>query len=149
MMRSLLSWFVVCAGLVACYTGAEVDWNGEPVAPEDSQESDAAAKKSGDLPCDVATLLSQECTRCHGTKPSHGALNSLVSYGDLVETHVHELTAAEVSVSRMKNAKRPMPPSGLLSAERVAVLQKWIDKGYPSKKCVSVADSGLPDATSN
>lgn len=149
MMRSLSSWFVVCTCLAGCYTGPEVDWHGVPVATEDSQESDAAAKKSGDLPCDVAALLSQECARCHGAKPSNGALNSLVSYGDLVESNVNDLTAAEVSVSRMTNTKRPMPPTGLLSAERVAVLQKWIDKGYPSKKCVSVADSGVSDAASN
>ncbi len=143
-----LTAFIALLAGIGCYTGAVVDWNEVPVAPADeSSTTDAAAKKAGELPCDVAALLREQCTRCHGTKPANGALNSLVSYGDLVETNSDDLTAAEVSVARMTNAKRPMPPTSLLPAEKVAVLQTWIDKRYPSKKCVPVADAGASDAS--
>lgn len=125
-----------------CYTGAEIDWNGTPTAVDAPADAEPATKKSGDLPCDVLTLMNAQCVRCHGPTPTRGALNSLSTYGDLLLKNDDGVTAAELSVKRMKDKKKPMPPDQILGADEVAILQTWIDNDYPSQKCVVGADAG-------
>jgi hypothetical protein len=46
-------------------------------------------------------------------------------------------TNAQVSVKRMADGARPMPPGGIAPATDTALLQKWINDGYPVGTCAS------------
>jgi hypothetical protein len=71
---------------------------------------------------------------------------SLVSLADLSAPSKSDpsKTMAEEAVARMKDKGQPMPPTGLLSADRVAVLEDWVNAGMPSGAC----DAGAPSDTS-
>ena len=58
----------------------------------------------GDLPCDVATLLSAHCTSCHGTPPTGSAPMPLDSHAALTATSTSYpgLTYAQRSLVRMR-----------------------------------------------
>jgi hypothetical protein len=112
-----------------------------PVPPEGAggtQGAGGAASTPG-LPCDVATYLAMKCQSCHGSPPIPSALAALVSVTDLKATAKEDPTKneAELSVARMKDAARPMPPGALPSAADVAVLQDWISAGYPTGSCAA------------
>jgi hypothetical protein len=96
-----------------------------------------------DLPCDVATYLASKCTSCHGDPPLPSALAGLVTLADLKATSKEDPTKneAQLSVARMQNAAMPMPPGALPSAADVAILQNWINAGYPTGSC---GDVGVP-----
>jgi len=139
-MNRIVLTVMILLAIGGCYTGAQIDWNGTPVAPEVAEE-DPPTKKKGDIPCDVLSLLNLQCVRCHGPTPSNGALNSLNTYGDLLLKNDDGVTGAELSVNRMKDKKKPMPPDQLLGADQVKILQNWVDDGYPSEKCVVTPDA--------
>jgi hypothetical protein len=73
------------------------------------------------------------------------ALAGLVTYADLKATSKEDPTKneAELSVVRMKDAAKPMPPGALPSAADVAILENWINAGYPKGSC---GDAGVPMA---
>lgn len=99
------------------------------------------------VPCDVATYLAAKCTACHGNPPLPSALAGLVTYADLKATSKEDPTKneAELSLARMKNAASPMPPGALPSASDVAILESWINAGYPMGTCggAAGADGGV------
>ncbi len=129
----LLGPVVVTAALVGCYTGSHVGMT-EPTPTQDTSPTSVA---TSDLPCDVAKLLGDNCVSCHGTTPSGGAHNSMVSAADLAKPSKKNpsLTVAEEAVLRMKDASDPMPPDGLLPASDAAVLEAWVAAGMPSGTC--------------
>ena len=97
------------------------------------------------LPCDLATYLAQNCLSCHGATPIPSALASLVTASDLKATSKEDPTKneAELSLARMKNAASPMPPGAPPAAASVAILENWINAGYPVGSCGSgVGDGG-------
>ncbi len=92
------------------------------------------AAESG-LPCDVAKVLGDRCTSCHGAQPTFGAPMALTSYDALVAPapsdkakKVYERVGA-----RIHDDARPMPqpPNPRLSVAEMAVLDGWIAKGAP------------------
>ncbi len=104
---------------------------------------------TGTVPCDVAALLTAQCTSCHSDPPINSSLSGLVTFADLVARSKEDPTKneAQLSVARMQNATSPMPPASLMmrsTAADIAVLQGWIDAGYPSGKCA--LDAGAGDA---
>jgi hypothetical protein len=105
--------------------------SGQPVVSVPEPDGD------GGLPCDVSALLEQHCQSCHRTPPVGGAPMPLLTYADLVgpaksnpSMHMYD-----VVVSRMKDANRPMPPGGMLSAEDIAVIEQWQAAGAPAGSC--------------
>ena len=100
----------------------------------------------GTLPCDVQTLLVSRCESCHGTIPSGGAPQSLVTYANLTGSDPSNtsMTEAQVALQRMQSATSPMPPSPATAAtsDEIATLQNWINNGYPSGSCGG--DAGPP-----
>ena len=146
---ALLSGVMALAAAAGCYTGSAVDANRGPEAPDvetngtdpadDGSEGDAGRSvlaKTG-LPCDVAELLTESCAECHGARRSGGAPNQLLTYEDLAAPSEAdpEMTVAEVSLARMKSTKRPMPPTGKLGSDRVAIFESWIESGMPRGTC--------------
>jgi hypothetical protein len=138
----------------ACYTGSATDLNRAPPDPTtDSNPDDPAAhrdaghspaKKATGLPCDVAAVLANACSDCHGATPSGGAKNRLVTYADLsapTRNDPNETVAAQ-ALGRMKSATRPMPPTGQLEAATIAVFEKWVAAGLPKGTCGDAPNSG-------
>jgi hypothetical protein len=103
--------------------------------------SDPDASASSGLPCDVEQYLAANCQSCHGYNLSGGAPSSLVTYADLTGKDKNDLTktTAQECVLRMQSAGSPMPPGQHPSATDVAILQNWINAGYPMGNC------GAPD----
>ncbi|MEZ4222915.1 MAG: hypothetical protein R3B13_18375 [Polyangiaceae bacterium] len=101
---------------------------------------------AGDLPCDVATVLSESCTPCHSDPPLSKVPMALISYADLTapSTTHPGMTVAEVSLARMQDAKDPMPPTGVLPAADIAAFQSWIAAGMPPGDCGPNGSGSVP-----
>jgi len=106
--------------------------------------STGAGGSSGDgLPCNIQTLLVNNCQSCHGATPSGGAPRSFVTYADLTRSDLSNqaMTEAEVALQRMQSTTSPMPPapSAAATSAQIALLQGWINSGYPTGSCGSGA----------
>lgn len=145
---SLLASAVALAAVAGCYTGSAVDTNhmpmitigSDPTGPESpptAQDDDDVASEATGLPCDLAVLLQTSCGECHGTKRAKDAPLQIASYADLVAPSAADpnKTIAQLSLSRMKSTKRPMPPDGKLGTDEISILEKWIDDGMPKGAC--------------
>ena len=142
----LLASSLAFAAVAGCYTGSAVDTNkgpsttngAESTAPasEGTQVTTPAVAAPTGLPCDVAQVLN-ECSDCHGAKPSGGATSSLLSYEDLTAKSDDDptKTIAEVALARMKSADRPMPPTGALPDAKVATFEAWVTSGMAKGSC--------------
>jgi hypothetical protein len=123
---------LVLAAFVGCYTGPTIDSNAPTpttsVSPTDAQ---------GGLPCDVADLLATQCSSCHGDTLAGGATVHLLGASDLAapSTIDPSKTVGDDSVARMKDTTRPMPPTGPLAPDQVAILEKWVAAGMPAGTC--------------
>ena len=130
------------SALAACYTGPSID---EPAPGPAGGGPGTAAQGpiASDLPCDVAKVLADSCVGCHGTPLSGGAPRRLVTFDDLAAPSASDPSSREVdlSIARMKDAKRPMPPSGLLPASDLSILERWVAAGLPKGTCASAATS--------
>lgn len=133
---------VLAAAAAGCFTASSVDVNGAGgKAPAAATDPNVAI--AGDLPCDLVQALSS-CASCHGAPPSGGAPNRLMTYDDLAGPSRSDpaQTVAQLSLARMKNAKSPMPPSGIAAAADTALLEKWIKDGMPKGTCGGAPASG-------
>ena len=135
---------LVAAG---CYTGATLDPNA--AAPVTSIAGTTPAAATGDLPCDVAALLADACSSCHGDPLSGGAKNRLLDATDLGAPSKLDpsKTTADDCVARMKDPSRPMPPTGQLAADKVALLESWVAAGMPAGTCSSNTSGASPTNT--
>ena len=101
------------------------------------------------LPCDVQTVLQNNCWSCHGAKPLSGVPMSLVTRADLMTASKSEATKTygQVSLQRIVSTTSPMPPlpAAPLAAADVATLTAWVDANYPTGTCD--ATTGDPYAT--
>ena len=131
-------WWLLAAVLVGCGT-SDASFDTSDPLPKRSDISNgpdggvSSTPASTGLPCDVQSVLAERCQTCHGSEPSFGAPNALVTYADLTKTlggkKVTELVAA-----RVHDAARPMPPqpNPRLDTNDLAILDAWIAKGAPS-----------------
>jgi hypothetical protein len=97
--------------LLACYTGSN------DIAATDTAAAHAAATAAATtngLPCSVADVLSRSCLSCHGSPPTGGAANSMLTYEDLTAASAGDpsKTEAALAIARMGDTSKPMPPSG-------------------------------------
>lgn len=144
MDRSLLAIGLGVALVCACYTGPAGQAS-DPIQRSDPTTSPAATiTRSSDLPCELAQLLADECASCHGDKPSGGAPNTLLSRADLVAPSLSDpsVTNAELSVTRMRDTRKPMPPDGALPDASIKLLEDWIAQSMPSGSCASITAPG-------
>lgn len=151
MKRILMSVSVALAAVLGCTgpMGINATGSGGTAGNGGSGNSGTGAGTttiSGDsgLPCDVAMMLSSQCTSCHGNPPTSNAPMPLLSYADLTKQK-NGKTYAQLSLERMKSATAPMPPGGASAAD-IVVMQGWIDAGLPQGMCGEV-DAGPPDPT--
>ncbi len=125
-------------------------WGGSSTPATDSANAapDAAnpigiSQTSHGLPCDVDQVLQTLCRSCHGAAPTGGAPMPLVTYADLTRSSLSDpsKTVADVSVARMQNSARPMPP-GAGAAAQAAVIAAWVSASYPQGSCNAPDDAG-------
>lgn len=74
---------------------------------------------------DVKTIIDNNCLNCHGTAtPRIGGI-PLFNY-----TQVREEAEFGSLINRMNSTTNPMPQSGILSAEKLAIIDKWKADGF-------------------
>ena len=96
------------------------------------------------LPCDVAGVLAAKCITCHGTTPSGGAPNSLVTRDDLIRASNLGGTIASRCATRLQDAQSPMPPRSTgdsASASDIAAITGWVNAGLPGGACASAGQA--------
>ncbi len=143
-LRSLLATMVAVVLAIACDGGAQ-DASPSPAAPQGT----APVSTSGDLPCDVATVLNERCASCHGAVPSYGAPMPLVTRGDLLAPANSEKHRRVIDLvpGRIADARRTMPPApnNPLSERERQLLETWIAAGAPAgQACASKAAAAPP-----
>ena len=108
--------------------------------------SDGGSLLSSELPCAAYDVLSVYCWTCHGSQPSGGAPQSLVTLAELQASspgYAGQSNGTRCAV-RMQSTSSPMPPppaAAVPSADSVA-FQSWVSAGMPAGTCVS--DGGTP-----
>src|SRR5262249_47471344 len=100
----------------------------------------------------VQAMLGAKCQSCHAAMPIDGAPMPLVALADLTKPAVSDPTmkVADVSLTRIQDNARPMPPAGLTPAttDQIGALKTWIANGYAPATCTStttVAPPTTPD----
>jgi hypothetical protein len=103
--------------------------------PASEQPPEGELKSNASLPCDVARVLSNNCTRCHGEPPM--APMALTTYAQLIAPSLRDATQANYQRvgARIHDDANPMPPTGFaarLGEADLAVLDAWIAAGAPA-----------------
>ena len=74
---------------------------------------------------DVKTIIDNNCLNCHGTAtPRIGGI-PLFNY-----SQVREEAEFGTLINRMNSTINPMPQSGILSAEKLAIIDQWKADGF-------------------
>jgi hypothetical protein len=88
-------------------------------------------------------MLGSKCQSCHAATPIGGAPMPLMTLSDLTKPAVSDPTkkVADVSLVRIQDNARPMPPAGLspATATEISALQTWIANGYGPLTCTGSA----------
>jgi mono/diheme cytochrome c family protein len=124
--------------------GPSIDTGPVDAGPFSSDKSDSGTRDTGrdaggttaaltKLPCDIERIVSAKCGTCHGADPS--APISLTTATDF-QTTVPDRGAIYTIAKQKINAADPrgrMPPisNEALTADELAVLTAWLDKGAP------------------
>jgi hypothetical protein len=94
---------------------------------------------TGALPATIQAMLNNTCIACHGRPPALGVPESLTGYADLIARAASDPTKtnAELSLARLQDNAKPMPPAPLsrASAADIAALQSWVAAGMPGGNC--------------
>lgn len=103
-------------------------------------KSDAGAKDAEGDWCKVKPVLDQYCTSCHDGEGTAGAPFALLTHSDWTKASPDfpDEKIYERAAVRMKDKKNPMPPSGELEAEELALVEAWFADGAPgsdSEEC--------------
>jgi hypothetical protein len=127
MHRSLfvLSALVGLSSITSCHSddGASPRANGP-----------GAITEAVDVPCEVATILRDNCLACHSSPPAYGAPMPLVTWDQL---HADAPSDPSRKVFEMMGERthaegeKRMPKGGRLSDADQAALDAWIDAGAP------------------
>jgi hypothetical protein len=104
--------------------------SGELLAPAASQQG---------VPCEIAAIVSERCTTCHGATPQFNAPMALVTGADFQATvpstatqSVRDVASARINAA---DSSRRMPPPGTVEAlepSELSALTAWLDAGAPS-----------------
>ena len=102
---------------------------------------------SGDLPCDVADVLTSSCTSCHGSPPTGGAPMALTTLAQLRAPSPSNasVTNGQACVQWMASTTSPMPPppAAPVAAAKQSAFAAWVSAGMQPGSCT--VDAGTPD----
>lgn len=113
--KNLIFVLVFSMLLFNCSNDSNDDVNGQP-----DPDPDPTAKLT--YSADIASIINNNCTQCHGSTPSNGAPFSLTTY-DAVKSRVDRI------IARTNSASSPMPPAGLINLSLREMIQQWKDDG--------------------
>lgn len=139
--RAGLIGYVWTLGVLGCANGVTgIGSSGEPA--HESQSPEVAGAPSGETEpdpwCLARSVLENNCQRCHGDPPAHGAPFSLVSFDDTQVLNKRgrprfELIAEAVSGERMPPVYLTLEPEvAALDELQRASLLAWCDAGGPA-----------------
>lgn len=139
MRRALLLLLPLSALSTACF--------GFPDPPEDTPSDAGLVRLDGSggggggagLPCEVDAILATRCRGCHSATPAFGAPMPLLTADDFHAPAASDPSrpVLELVKRRIHDDVRPMPASGPLPADELAVLDAWLDRGAPSEACTT------------
>ena len=70
----------------------------------------------------IKSIMSNNCTNCHGSPTTSGAPMSLTTYNQ-VKSNINNI------INRINNTSSPMPQSGLMPIATRNLIQQWKDDG--------------------
>jgi hypothetical protein len=80
----------------------------------------------GEIPGDIATILSQSCGDCHGNPVANDAPFPIVTCNDVIAA----LNGIRTRINS-EDLAVVMPPGAPLAAGPLATLNEWLDDGAP------------------
>jgi mono/diheme cytochrome c family protein len=109
---------------------------------------------------EVRPLLAEYCIKCHGGEKQEGGLrldtrDAMLAGGDSGAAVLPGALADSLIVSAVRYESLEMPPSGQLTAEQIAVIENWVEKGavWPTHDSASGMEirpkSGVSDEDRN
>ncbi|NND96047.1 MAG: DUF1549 domain-containing protein [Pirellulaceae bacterium] len=137
-----------CVFAVACWllllTASGSSWAGDPTIPD--QQREFFEKR-------IRPLLVTHCYECHAGDQDSGGLrldsrDSIAQGGDSGNPLVVGDTGVTLLIEavRYQNQDLQMPPSGPLSKQEVADLQRWVEMGAPDPRRASDAGTATDSA---
>jgi len=89
------------------------------------------------LPCDIAPIVEASCLSCHGDPPSSSAPQSLLTVDQWKAPALTDpsKTNGQLSIERMNDAVRPMPPAGAIAQADIDLVVAWVEAGMPGGDC--------------
>ncbi|MBJ6367088.1 hypothetical protein [Snuella sedimenti] len=113
--KNFISAFLFLSLLLNCSSGGDDTTEPTPDPdPTDGVTYDA----------DIKSIMTSDCTSCHGSTPTQNAPMSLVTYAQ-VKANVDKI------ITRVNSSSNPMPPSpnSPLSQSEKNLIQQWKDDG--------------------
>jgi hypothetical protein len=132
---------------------------GSQPGPPPVRDAGAPPSQPGEemgLPCEISTILTTHCARCHGEQLSFGAPFPLVTLEDLHAPAVSDPSRKifELLVGRMTDPRLTMPPAPAEPATEAEIetIRAWVERGAPAEKTCGadappppeVPDAGMP-----
>ena len=137
----------VSSGTPAGTCTAPSDGGTPPVSDGGVDAGTPDAGVAGDLPCDVADVLTSSCTSCHGNPPGGGAPMALTTLAQLraPSPSNSSVTTGQACVNRMASTTTPMPPppAAPVAAAKQSAFAAWVSAGMQAGTCT--VDAGTPD----
>jgi mono/diheme cytochrome c family protein len=148
-MTRLASLVLACVLFAACGDDAAEPGPGESTTASSSSTS-SGGPESGDLPCDVRTVIADNCAQCHSDPPRFGAPMPLVDAADFDAEGRDGRPYHESVPERVRDAVAPMPPAPAerLDDGELAVLDAWLAAGRPAATtddCDAGEGGGYPE----
>jgi mono/diheme cytochrome c family protein len=104
-----------------------------PITTPPAQQPPVGTQSGTDAFCAALNVVQSNCQNCHGSTLVAGAPMSLVTFDDFMKPapsdparKVHQLVG-----ERVHDLKRPMPPQGVLSQDKLGGLDAWLRAGVP------------------
>ena len=73
----------------------------------------------------IKTIMSNNCTSCHGIPTSNGAPMSLTTY-----TEVKDAVTSRGLINRINSNSNPMPPAVIMTSNNRTLIHRWKDDGF-------------------
>ena len=93
---------------------------------EDDEEQGMNPGTNITYDANIKTIISNNCTQCHGSTPSRGAPFSLTTF-DQVKGRIDRI------IARTNDASSPMPTAGLMSTKLRDQIKQWKEDGLLEK----------------
>ena len=74
----------------------------------------------------IKSIMTSNCTSCHGNPTSNGAPMSLTTYSEVVDA-VNNRNL----INRINSTSNPMPVGGLMPSNTRQLIQTWVNNGMP------------------